>query len=105
MPADHDNQREPYGALWLENYAPVARDFQLRIAGASNIGWITGGPWQGRKCIGCSLVLGPSGEPVLRGPYGEEAEAILYVDVVLQPRPAQGDGWTNYWAMAQRSGG
>ncbi|MEK7675242.1 MAG: carbon-nitrogen hydrolase family protein [Verrucomicrobiota bacterium] len=98
VPADHDNQKEPYGALWLENYAPVARDFRLWIAGASNVGWITGGPWQGRKCIGCSLVVGPSGEPVLRGPYGEEAEAILYVDVALQPRPAQGEGWTSYWA-------
>jgi hypothetical protein len=67
VPAEHDNQKEPYGALWLENYAPVARDFRLWIAGASHVGWITGGPWHGRKCIGCSLVVGPSGEPVLRG--------------------------------------
>ncbi|MBI4327504.1 MAG: carbon-nitrogen hydrolase family protein [Chloroflexi bacterium] len=105
VPADHDNEKEPYGALWLENYAPVARDFRLWIVGVSNVGWITGGPWQGRKCIGCSLVVDPSGEPVLRGPYGAEAEAILYVDVALQPRPAQGEGWTDYWAMTQRSGG
>ncbi|MSU49175.1 MAG: carbon-nitrogen hydrolase family protein [Opitutus sp.] len=80
MPADHDNRREPYGSLWLENYVPVARDFRLWIAGCSNVGWIDDGPWQGRKCIGCSLVVAPDGTPALRGPYGVDAEAMLLVD-------------------------
>ncbi|HEY5913947.1 MAG TPA: carbon-nitrogen hydrolase family protein [Verrucomicrobiae bacterium] len=98
VPADHDNVREPYGQLWRENYGPVARDFSLWIAGASNVGRITGGPWSGRKCIGCSLVVGPEGEQVLMGPYGAEAEAMLYADVKLVRRPAQGDGWARHWA-------
>ena len=93
VPADHDNTREPYGQLWRDNYGPVARDFRLWIAGASNVGWITDGPWSGRKCIGCSLLVGPDGVPVLMGPYGEDAEVILYADVRPVPRPAQGDGW------------
>ena len=81
VPADHDNRKEPYGQLWRDNYGPVARDFRLWIAGASNVGWITAGPWQGRKCIGCSLVVDPSGKPVLEGPYGPDAETILNVDI------------------------
>ncbi|MEO5802871.1 MAG: carbon-nitrogen hydrolase family protein, partial [Verrucomicrobiota bacterium] len=44
MPADHDNAREPYGKLWLDSYQPVARDFKMWIAGASNVGWIEDGP-------------------------------------------------------------
>jgi predicted amidohydrolase len=97
VPADHNNERQPYGAIWMENYQPVARDFHLWIAGVSNVGWIPAGPWKGRKCIGCSLVVGPSGEPMLRGPYGAEAEAILFVDVELEKRPAQGEGWKRFW--------
>jgi predicted amidohydrolase len=81
VPADHDNSREPYGELWLENYGPVARDFRVWIAGCSNVGELNDGPWRGRKCIGCSLVVGPQGEPVLRGPYGVGAETILLADV------------------------
>lgn len=73
----HDNVRDPYGQLWLDSYQPVAREFRLWIAGCSNVGWITDGPWKGRKCIGCSLVIAPSGEPMTRGPYGENAETIL----------------------------
>ncbi|MBI5383392.1 MAG: carbon-nitrogen hydrolase family protein [Verrucomicrobia bacterium] len=97
VPADHDNTREPYGQLWLANYGPVARDFRLWIAGVSNVGPITAGPWAGRKCIGCSLLVGPDGKPVLMGPYGESSETVLYADVVLPPRPARGDGWEALW--------
>lgn len=97
VPADHDQAREPYGRLWLDSYGPVARDFRLWIAGVSNVGRLTAGPWAGRKCIGCSLLIGPSGEPVLQGPYGEHAEALLIASVALEPRPARGDGWEQFW--------
>jgi hypothetical protein len=76
---------------------PVAQAFSLWIIGVSNVGWITAGPWAGRKCIGCSLVVGPDGREVLQGPYGVEAETILSVDVTPVPRPARGCGWTEHW--------
>lgn len=98
--AGHNNLREPYGQLWREHYGPVARDFRLWIAGCSNVGPITGGPWAGRKCIGCSLLVGPDGGQVLQGPYGEAAEALLLADISPVPRPAQGDGWERWWDAA-----
>ena len=81
VPADHDNLREPYGQLWLDNYCPVAREFGLSIIGVSNVGPITAGPWTGRKCIGNSLAIGPDGRELARGPYGERAEALAMVEV------------------------
>jgi predicted amidohydrolase len=81
VPPDHDNEREPYGQLWLDNYCPVARQFGLTIVGVSNVGPITAGPWQGRKCIGNSLVIGPDGGEAIRGPYGERAEALLFQEM------------------------
>lgn len=98
VPADHDNRREPYGQLWRDSYGPVARDFRLWIAGVSNVGAITGGPWSGRKCIGCSLLVGPDGEPRATGPYGDSAETLLLADLDLVPRPARGDGWERLWS-------
>lgn len=101
VPADHNNRREPYGGLWLDNYGPVARDFQLWIAGVSNVGPIDAGPWQGRRCIGCSLLVGPDGGQVSMGPYGERAEALLFADIHLTPRPARGDGWETLWSKGR----
>lgn len=83
VPRDHDQAREPYGALWRSCYGAVARDCGIWVAGASSVGPITAGPWAGHACIGCSLVVGPTGEPVLEGPYGADADALLYVDVAL----------------------
>lgn len=91
VPPDHDNSREPYGQLWLDNYGPVARDFKLWIAAASNVGMIAAGEWSGHPCIGCSLVVNPAGTAALRGPYGADAAALLLVDIELTP-PTRGDG-------------
>lgn len=103
VPADHDPRTAPYGRLWLDNYRPVARDFRLWIAGVSNVGPLTAGPWQGRRCIGCSLLVDPTGAPVVRGPYGVEAECVLYADVQPVPRPTRGDGWEALWSGRPRT--
>ena len=81
VPGDHDQLREPYGTLWRDCYGRVAREHRLWIAGASNVGPVTAGAWSGRKCIGCSLVVGPDGEPAAQAPYGEDADTLLLLDV------------------------
>lgn len=93
VPADHDQTREPYGQLWLDHYQPVARDHALWIAGCSNVGTITDGPWKGRHCIGCSLVVDPQGHVAARGTYGVNADEMIFVEVAPVPRTARGDGW------------
>ncbi len=96
MPPEHDNEAEPYGQVWLDSYCPVAKDFSVYIAGVSNVGWIEAGPWAGRKCIGCSLLVGPDGQVILTGPYGVDAETILYADIAPTPRPARAATWREY---------
>lgn len=81
VPADHDNEREPYGRIWLENYGAVCRDTGVTIAGCSNVGEVTAGPWAGRPCIGCSLVIGPDGQPLVRGSYGAAAEELIVLKI------------------------
>jgi predicted amidohydrolase len=88
--ADHDNEREPYGAMWRESYGRIARLFDVPVVGVSNVGRIEGGPWQGRKCIGCSLAVGRGGEVLATGPYGDDAEAVVPVELEVTPAPASG---------------
>ena len=103
MPADHDNEAEPYGDTWRNAYIPVAKNFRIWIAGASNVGWITGGPWKGWKGIGSSLVINPDGEEALFGPYGVDADTVMYVDVKPEDRPGQGTTWEDYWQKRNKN--
>lgn len=79
--AEHDNQMDPYGSLWLGAYGTIARTHHIPVVGVSNVGRLTAGPWKGRKCIGCSLAVGAQGEVLLQGPYGEAAETLLVIDL------------------------
>ncbi len=88
--ADHDNRRDPYGELWRRSYGELARLYDLTVIGVSSVGRLEAGPWKGRKVIGCSLAMGPGGEILAEGPYGESAEALVVVDV--EPRPPIGKG-------------
>lgn len=79
--ADHDDKVNPYGDLWIQAYATLTRKYPVSIIGVSCVGWLTEGPWKGRKCIGASLAFGPGGRRLARGPYGEEAECLLTVEI------------------------
>ncbi|MCA9229556.1 MAG: carbon-nitrogen hydrolase family protein [Planctomycetales bacterium] len=97
VPADHDQNHQPYGQLWRDSYIPVAKEFSIPIVGVSNVGKITSGPWQGRNCIGCSLAIDAQGNELVQGPYGVDQECILYIDINPVARPARGTAWTDIW--------
>ena len=100
--ADHDNVRDLYGQLWLDAYSELARLYDVTVVGVSNVGRLTAGPWKGRKCIGCSLAVGPEGV-LARGPYGDAAEAVTVVEV--QPRRPVGRGTLIAVALRERGYG
>ncbi len=81
--ADHDNYAEPYGGLWSGSYSTLTKNRDLSIVGVSNVGWLTDGPWEGRKCIGCSMAYGPGAKLLAQAPYGEDAEILLIAEVPL----------------------
>lgn len=83
VPPGFDQNRTPYGDLWREVYRPVSQQFDLWIVAVSNVGKIEVGPWQGWSCIGSSLAYAPGGREVLQAPFGQAADTISYIDVVL----------------------
>lgn len=78
VPPEFNPDTATYGAIWRENYTPVATEFGCRIAGCSSVGPISSGPWQGYRCIGNSIVVNGKGKEVVTGPFAKEA--ILTVD-------------------------
>jgi len=84
--ANHNNKKDPYGKMWKDSYTYLAKKYNITVIGVSNVGWLEDGPWKGKKCIGCSLAVGPKGI-IAQLPYGEEREVLFPVEVELFPKP------------------
>ena len=92
--ADHDQRTQPYGAIWRASYTELARLYDVAVVGTSCVGPMASGVWAGRRCIGCSLAVGPGGGILAEGPYGEAAEALVTVRIPLAARPGAGTALT-----------
>lgn len=83
---DHDvvESDRPYGDKWLKPYEMLARLFSLTIVGVTSVGYIVGGPYEGKKMIGQSLAVGPRG--LIHASQVNEFAGILDV-ITLQIDP------------------
>lgn len=79
--SDHDNAAKPYGRMWRDAFEALTTRFAMTVIAVSGVGPITGGPWQGRKCVGCSLAYGPGGIVLAAGPADEEALLVVEAKV------------------------
>ncbi|HXX93056.1 MAG TPA: carbon-nitrogen hydrolase family protein [Planctomycetota bacterium] len=65
---------EATNLAWIsETYRLRCQGRDLTIAAANGVGRVTQGPWRGRVLQGNSLVTGPGGMPILRGPASRPA--------------------------------
>lgn len=81
LDAEHDNEDDSAVQLWRDSYVPVAEEYSTWLIGVSTVGWLEDGPWAGRKCIGSSLAISPTGEEVVCAPYGPDAETTRFVEL------------------------
>lgn len=85
----------PYGDMWKSSFTELARLYEMPVVGVSNVGWIEGGPWQGRKCIGNSIAVSADAEVIAEGPFGVDAVDLPMVELALPPAPAVGTDWAD----------
>ncbi len=90
VPPDYDNEKRPYDTMWKESYKTLASRYEITVVGVSNVGWVSGGVWGGRKAIGGSLAVGPKGDVIARGAYGESEEGLIVADIEMIPRTKKG---------------
>ena len=82
-PEDTQTQEE-YVAFWLAPYRALARRFHMTVAAVSCVGFVRGGPWDGYRCIGSSVVVDADGRQAAIAPYGVEAEALVLASITSQ---------------------
>jgi predicted amidohydrolase len=80
---------DPYGEKWLDPYSKLAEKFHLIIAGSTSVGCLVGGPFEGRKSIGCSLAVGPDGV-IAKGEYNEFTSELVVAEFEIPNRERRG---------------
>lgn len=79
-----------YEDKWLKPYSTLSKQFSLIVIGVTSVGYIVGGPYEGKKMIGQSLVVGPNG-PLNLSQVNEFAGSLEVIEIE-RPKPSPRKG-------------
>ena len=80
---------DPYGDKWLKPYTILARLYNMVILGTTSVGVIVGGPYEGKKMIGCSLAVGKEGI-IAQGQFNEFTGDLVVAEFDVPERKEKG---------------
>ena len=79
----------PYNEKWIKPLSILASLYGMVIASATSVGYIVGGPYEGKKMVGCSLCVGEKGIIAL-GMMNEFAGQLLIAEFDIPQRKEKG---------------
>jgi predicted amidohydrolase len=91
---------DPYHEKWVKPYSILARLYNVTVVGTTSVGYIVGGPYEGKKSVGCSLAVDASGIRA-QGKFNEFAGDLVVADL---PRPVRAEKGTQIGEMLLRKG-
>jgi predicted amidohydrolase len=80
---------DPYKEKWIKPYKILATYHNLVILGSTSVGYIVGGPYEGKKMIGCSLAVDKTGI-LAQGEFNEFASDVKVVEFEVPVRKEMG---------------
>jgi predicted amidohydrolase len=86
-----NEEHDPYHEKWIKPYSILAQLYDMVIVGTTCVGYIVGGPYEGKKSIGCSLAVDKNGV-VAQGKFNEFAGELIMAEIVMPERQIKGTG-------------
>ena len=83
---DHSitEEMDPYREKWEKPMSEIARLYEIPVISVTSVGYIVGGPYEGKKMVGCSLAVDETGI-LARGEFNEFAGDLKTVELTLKP--------------------
>lgn len=75
-------EMNPYNDKWIKPLSEIATLYEIPVLSTTCVGYIVGGPYEGKKMIGCSLAVDKNGK-VTQGEFNEFAGDLKVVDIEL----------------------
>lgn len=73
---------DPYKEKWMFPLSKLAKLYNIVIVSTTSVGYIVGGPYEGKKMVGCSLIVNKDGI-IAQGQFNEFAGQLVAVDVEI----------------------
>ena len=84
-----DETHDPYKEKWIKPYSILAKLYDMVILGTTSVGYLVGGPYVGKKMVGCSLAMGKDGI-LAQGSFNEFAGELVVIRVDVPERAEKG---------------
>jgi len=80
---------DPYSDKWIKPLSILAKTHDIILASATSVGYIVGGPYEGKKMVGCSLCVGKQGI-IAQGIFNEFAGDLVVAEFEIPERKLKG---------------
>lgn len=75
-------ETHPYQEKWLKPLSELATLYEIPVVSVTSVGYIVGGPYEGKKMVGCSLAVDKYGN-ASQGEYNEFAGDLKIIDLEI----------------------
>ncbi len=74
---------DPYKNKWIDQFQKISKIFDIPVISTTSVGYIVGGPFEGKKMVGCSLATDKNGL-LIKGDFNEFASDLKIVQVEIK---------------------
>ncbi len=84
---DHNvhESHDPYLNKWKEPYSIISNIFKIPVISTTSVGYIVGGPFEGKKMVGCSIAVDENGL-LTESDFNEFSSDIKFIEISIKNR-------------------
>lgn len=88
---DHSitEENDPYREKWVKPLSDISKIYNIPFISVTSVGYIVGGPYEGKKMVGCSLAVDETGV-LAQGEFNEFAGDLKTVEITLKEQTRKG---------------
>jgi predicted amidohydrolase len=87
-------ETDPYQKKWIKPLSTIAGLYEIPFVSTTSVGYIVGGPYEGKKMVGCSLAVNETGI-LVKGEFNEFAGDLKVADIQIPKAKWKGTQFGN----------
>lgn len=88
-------EMDPYQDKWEKPLSSLASLFNMLVVSTTSVGYIVGGPYEGKKMVGCSIAVDKTGI-LTKGQFNEFAGELIIIETEVPQKTLKGTQISDY---------